>query len=168
MKRFSKILLLFVFFTSFVTWAQVAGDYRSAVTGDWDAVATWQTYDGSNWVAAVVKPGASNSVYVQYSHVVTLTGNEACNDLHSSVADGLGGVLAGIVKLQSYTLELNGKLRCSRRPEIFGAIEIFSRSAEDAVLYPGFRIGLPCGSEVFIVHPFNRNLFHTCRRHGKI
>jgi hypothetical protein len=112
MKQFSKIFLLLVFFTSFVTWAQVAGDYRSAATGDWDAVATWQTYDGSNWVAAVAKPGASNSVYVQYSHVVTLTGNEACNDLHCAVVDGLGGLLAGIVKLQSYTLELNGKLRC--------------------------------------------------------
>ena len=112
MKLFSKILLLLVFFTSFVTWAQAPGDYRSAATGNWDAVATWQTYDGSNWVAAAVKPGSSNSVYIQYAHIVTLTGNEACNDLHCSVADGVGGLLAGIVKLQSYTLELNGKLRC--------------------------------------------------------
>lgn len=36
--------------------AQSAGDYRSAATGDWNQTSTWQTYNGSTWVAAASTP----------------------------------------------------------------------------------------------------------------
>jgi hypothetical protein len=42
--------------------AASAGDYRSAATGNWNATATWQRYDGSSWVAATATPTSSDGV----------------------------------------------------------------------------------------------------------
>jgi autotransporter-associated beta strand protein len=40
--------------------AQTAGDYRSAASGNWNDVATWETYDGANWNAATSAPNGTN------------------------------------------------------------------------------------------------------------
>src|SRR5215831_7409229 len=42
--------------------AQTAGDYRSNGTSTWDNVATWQRFDGANWVAASTAPSSSDGV----------------------------------------------------------------------------------------------------------
>ena len=67
-----------------VTKADVTGDYRSAASGNWDVAATWETYNGATWATAGSKPTSANHVFIQAGHVVTLTANEACNDLHIS------------------------------------------------------------------------------------
>src|ERR1051325_6513069 len=65
--------------------ADVTGDYRTAVAAaTWSTASHWETYNGSAWVAASVKPGSANNVFVQSGHTVALSGNEACNDLHIS------------------------------------------------------------------------------------
>src|SRR3954469_10704708 len=53
--------------------AQTTGDYRSATNGNWNAIATWETYDGANWIAASAFPTAANAgvITIQSTHLVT-------------------------------------------------------------------------------------------------
>jgi len=54
--------------------AQTAGDYRSAATGNWNAVATWERFDGVSWVAAVASPTSADGVItVRSPNVVTIS-----------------------------------------------------------------------------------------------
>ncbi len=60
-----------------VTMASLATDYfRSAGTGTWDAISTWESSsDGStNWHAATLAPSnTANTITIQNSHVVTIS-----------------------------------------------------------------------------------------------
>lgn len=57
----------------------VAGDFRSVKSGEWSDTATWQKYDGSNWVAATsltdypAYDGGVNTATVQDGHTVSYT-----------------------------------------------------------------------------------------------
>jgi hypothetical protein len=89
------------------TFPNEVGDYRSIATGNWDDIAVWETYNGTTWAAASVKPGATNSVYIQSGHVITLTQQEACKDL----ATFKQVITAqGTLQLKGFVLELNGRL----------------------------------------------------------
>ena len=55
-----------------VTAAVVSGDYRSAASGSASTVATWQTYNGSAWVAASTTPTATATVTIQSGHTVQM------------------------------------------------------------------------------------------------
>ncbi len=63
MKRSSTLLFGLLFFSQ-ALFSQNTGDYRSNVspTGLWNLAASWQTYDGTDWVAAVAPPSGSNGV----------------------------------------------------------------------------------------------------------
>jgi autotransporter-associated beta strand protein len=51
----------------------LSGDYRSVASGNWDALGTWQSYNGSNWVAAVSTPtSASGNITIRNGHIVTV------------------------------------------------------------------------------------------------
>ena len=53
--------------------AQSAGDYRTATSGQWDQAGTWETYNGSAWVAASVSPDSSDGVLtIRNGHTVTI------------------------------------------------------------------------------------------------
>jgi len=61
-------------FTLFIVsnFSQVLGDYRSAATGNWNAVATWERFNGAIWVAAVATPTSADGVItIQAAHTVT-------------------------------------------------------------------------------------------------
>jgi hypothetical protein len=62
-----------------VAWgADAAGDYRSAASGNWNAIATWQRYDGTNWVAAAATPTSADGVItIRNGHVVTISATVA-------------------------------------------------------------------------------------------
>ncbi len=63
-------------------WGQSAGDYRSAQSGNWNAVATWETFNGSSWVAAASTPTSSNGVInVLSGHNVTVTAHVTVDQL---------------------------------------------------------------------------------------
>ncbi|MGL5888458.1 MAG: hypothetical protein ACRC3B_01155, partial [Bacteroidia bacterium] len=66
--------------------AQTTGDYRSAATGNWATLATWETFNGTAWVAATVSPTAANAltVSVRSPHTVTIA---------AAVAGGLDQVI---------------------------------------------------------------------------
>jgi len=70
-----SILIIFLFVVPFVGVAQVptTGDYRSLASGNWNTAASWQVRDaGGNWTTASSLPTATNNVYIQNGHVITL------------------------------------------------------------------------------------------------
>lgn len=73
--------------TSFSTFAgkafsQVVGDYRSASSGVWSTVATWQRWNGSAWAVPASAPGATNNVKILNGHTITVsTSGAPCADL---------------------------------------------------------------------------------------
>jgi hypothetical protein len=79
-----KLLLLLLLFSTIAgkVFSQVIGDYRSASTGVWSTAATWQSWNGSAWVAAASAPNATNNVKIQNGHTITVsTSGAPCADL---------------------------------------------------------------------------------------
>jgi len=73
MKR-TLLLIAALGFLVIDLWGQAAGDYRSAGSGPWSTAGTWQTFNGTSWVAAGAAPTSANGVITILSpHVVTVT-----------------------------------------------------------------------------------------------
>jgi len=73
-----KKALLFIaigFFAKDVL-GQAAGDYRSFTSGPWGTAGTWETFNGTAWVAAGAAPTSANgAITIQSPHVVTVAAN---------------------------------------------------------------------------------------------
>ncbi len=71
------------------------GDYRSAANGSWSNIATWQTWNGSAWVAASTPPagGAGTNITIQSTH--TVTNNVAVNLTGTLIAQGTANFATG-------------------------------------------------------------------------
>ena len=55
-------------------WAQATGDYRSVASGNWNATATWERFNGTTWVPAVATPTSADGVItVRSPNTVTVT-----------------------------------------------------------------------------------------------
>ena len=79
-----KLLLLLLLFSTIAgkVFSQLAGDYRSATSGNWGTAATWQTFNGTAWVAAGAAPSSTNNVRIQSGHIITVSASGApCADL---------------------------------------------------------------------------------------
>lgn len=49
-----------------------SGDYRSTGTGSWGSLASWQRFDGANWIAATDVPtNADGIITIQSGHTIT-------------------------------------------------------------------------------------------------
>ena len=59
MRKFLYILIAFIGF-SYNSSAQVAGDYRSVSSGNWNDPTKWETYNGSAWISTTVYPGENS------------------------------------------------------------------------------------------------------------
>jgi hypothetical protein len=120
--KINRNILMFLLIFNAITeiFAQASGDFRSTTTGNWGTSTTWQRYNGSSWENSGVgannpgqTPTATSSVWIQTAHVVTLAANEACANLH--IATGITGAsstLLGKIGLATFTLSINGKMRC--------------------------------------------------------
>jgi phage baseplate assembly protein gpV len=69
MKGISTIVvaLIAILFASY-TFGQTKGDFRTATPlagGNWYDASSWQTYDGTNWVAASTTPTGSENITIQ-------------------------------------------------------------------------------------------------------
>jgi hypothetical protein len=53
-------------------FSQVVGEFRSAATGTWATAATWETYDGTIWAAAISPPSGATPVTILAAHNVTV------------------------------------------------------------------------------------------------
>ncbi len=103
-RRLSLLLTLSALTIALPALAQTTGDYRSAASGNWNAVATWETYDGANWIAASVTPTAVNAgvITIQSPYFVTNTASVTADQIvvapgatlassaNLTVADGAG------------------------------------------------------------------------------
>ncbi len=70
------ILIVMVYQSTRTTPARaaVAGEYRSKASGNWNSLATWERFDGTNWVAPATTPvTADNIITIQNTHTVTVT-----------------------------------------------------------------------------------------------
>ena len=71
-----KHILVFVFLAALsLVVAQSTGDYRSKISGNWNATSSWETYNGSAWVNATATPTASNAgvITIRNGHTITVT-----------------------------------------------------------------------------------------------
>ena len=68
-----------------IATAAVPGDYRSAGTGNWNVLASWQRWNGTDWLTPTVGQGtptsASNNIEIRTSHTITLTANVTVDQL---------------------------------------------------------------------------------------
>lgn len=96
----STMLLSFCFFILFLSFssAQTAGDYRSKASTAWQLASTWETYDGSGWIAASAAPSATDGV-------ITILPVHAVVCTTSVVVDQL--VVSGDLVIQTVTGILN-------------------------------------------------------------
>ena len=69
----------------------LTNSYQSVATGNWNAIATWQRYNGTSWVAAAVVPDSTvQTITLQSGFAVTVTANTNADQLVINA----GGVLA--------------------------------------------------------------------------
>ena len=59
------VIASFVLFFSANLFSQKSGDFQTATTGQWNAIATWHTYNGSAWVSATSAPTGSENITIQ-------------------------------------------------------------------------------------------------------
>lgn len=79
-----KVRFLFgIFFCAAVNlFAQAVGDYQTAGSGNWNALATWQTWNGSAWVAPGTAPNSTSGVItILATHTVTITANVTIDEV---------------------------------------------------------------------------------------
>ena len=70
------LLLVFITTSAIKMQAQSVGDYRSAATGTWGTLGTWERFDGTTWATPTVGEGtptnASGVITIQGTHNVTV------------------------------------------------------------------------------------------------
>ncbi len=92
-----KKISLTIFFASCFTFlcAQNIGDFQSAATGNWNVVTTWQTWNGTAWVAPAGTPNNTNGVItIQAGHTVTIP---AAVTVDEAIVNGTMNTSAGII-----------------------------------------------------------------------
>lgn len=85
----SMLVVLFIGLTiyfnlnnSTVSYAAVSGEYRSAGSGNWNLLTTWQKYNGSSWGLALTPPDSTaNIITIQSGHNVTITANQKADQI---------------------------------------------------------------------------------------
>jgi hypothetical protein len=121
MRAVRALVLGLMLLTTTFLHAQVSGDFRSATSGNWTTSTTWERYNGATWDASGAgsnnpgqTPSSTTAVFVQTAHTVTLTANASVGDLHiaSGTTATLGSAVQGYVALSTFTLSVNGKIRC--------------------------------------------------------
>ena len=70
------------------TVTSASGDYRSFTTGNWSAAGTWQTWNGSAWVAASSAPSGSSGVNITVQSGHTVTDDAAVSLLGTLIVQG--------------------------------------------------------------------------------
>lgn len=96
-----------------VSLCQEIGAYRTVASGNFGNIAIWQVYDGTNWLAATAKPSQTNNIYIDQTHLLTLTGNEEVKSLFINAE-----------ALAAQKLNLNGN-----NLDIYGSLQGFDGAA---------------------------------------
>lgn len=127
---FSQILIMkkyfLLYFLSltmcFSLFAQTAGDYRSATSGNWNVAATWETYNGTAWVAAALPPDFNNGLIdILAGHTINVLTTVTTDETTVNIGGTLNVVLGGLLEVNdgvtandlivSGLMNINGTLR---------------------------------------------------------
>lgn len=67
------IISIFLIFSSLFTYSQSVGDYQSKTSGDWNSIATWQIFDGSNFIDATAFPTSTDGqITIKNGHTINI------------------------------------------------------------------------------------------------
>lgn len=104
MKKLLFTLMFFAFTGICIAQTAIDGDYRSAASGNWSNPTSWQVRSGSTWSAAAVVPTATNNIYIQNAHTITIDVAYAyCKDLQINIL--------GVLAIGTKIMNVNGKIR---------------------------------------------------------
>jgi hypothetical protein len=84
-------------FLSRDAFSQATGDYRSAASGNWSMASTWETFDGTNWVAATNAPAGTETITVRGDDTVRV-------DVAVSIAGYVKVEATGIIAITAGSL----------------------------------------------------------------
>ena len=112
--HFFSFLCMMLLFSNF-TWGQTPpvaldvatnGDYRTAkASGNWNDTDMWQVRSSGSWAVTSTPPTATNTVYIQSGHSVTVTdASVSCYSLHINTT--------GVLAIGANIVNVNGKIRC--------------------------------------------------------
>jgi len=111
-----KIIVSFVLLTIIniqLSVGQEVNAYRTRASGNFHNPAIWQTFTGTAWVAATVKPDRNNDIYIENPHLVTLIHNEEVKSVFLNAA-----------------LNANQKLNINGRElSVYGSLNAFEGNA---------------------------------------
>jgi len=107
------LLAIMVGITNLV--AQSSGDYRSnTASGLWNQPASWQTYNGSNWVTASSSPtNASGIITIQSGHTITVSAAVSVDQVVINTGGTLvtnSGILLTLANGAGNEITVNGTL----------------------------------------------------------
>lgn len=92
-------------------FSQNIGDYRSVQSGKWEAIATWQVYTASGWVAATQYPGKTSGNYsVTISDGNTITVGNYSNGNNNGPALKVSYDIGDLEVLGQLTLNISMEL----------------------------------------------------------
>jgi hypothetical protein len=94
------------------SWAQEINSYKTIATGDFPNIGIWQIWNGATWNPASVKPGPANDIYIDQTHTLRLTGNEAVKSVFINAQTGAAQKL----NLNGFELEVFGSLNAFSGP----------------------------------------------------
>ena len=107
-----------MFFTAEMVYSQTAvnGDYRSAGTGNWNVLTTWQVKTAGSWATATSLPTSSSNVFIQSGHTITLDATGAADGVCKNLNINNSGTTAGTfgslsITNASYSVKVYGKIR---------------------------------------------------------
>jgi hypothetical protein len=102
--------------------AQATGEFRSAGPGNWDSLATWETYSGSAWGPALVLPDTTHLTTVRAGHAVAVTAPRLTH-VGSGIVEAGGSItVTGVgdstvrFRVANGTLTVNGLLKQTGAP----------------------------------------------------
>ncbi|PVD49471.1 hypothetical protein DC498_24960, partial [Terrimonas sp.] len=76
------IIFTILLFVQLGVYAQSTGDYRSKQSGNWEDAGSWETYNGTSWVAATNYPTPSDgTITIRSPHILTQGSSFTINDV---------------------------------------------------------------------------------------
>lgn len=94
-------------------FSQEFNAYKTIASGDFTDISIWVFFDGFNWNPATVKPDQTNDIYIDQTHTLSLSSNEAVKSVFINAETGAG-----------QKLNLNGN-----NLDIYGTLQAFSGPA---------------------------------------
>jgi hypothetical protein len=88
------------------SFSQEINAYKSIASGNFSNALIWNIWDGTSWIPAAVKPDQTNDVYIDQTHLVTLTGNEVVKSIFINAETSAGQKL----NINGFQLEIYGSL----------------------------------------------------------